>query len=76
MSNLELVLNMLGEVTTTEISREKAPETFEESRGIARQGGGIAGHARKEIEEQTGKSVVSSRNARQLRSRQKTKEIG
>jgi len=74
MSNLELVLNMLAEATTTEISKEKTPETFEDSRTIARQGGTIAGNARKEIEVKTGKGVVTKQNARQLRSR-RTKEL-
>jgi len=75
MSNLELVLNMLAEATTTEISKEKTPDTFEDSRTIARQGGTIAGNARKEIEEKTGKGVITRRNAKQLRSRQPTKEL-
>lgn len=75
MSNLELVLNMLAEATTTEISKEKAPDTFEASRNIARRGGNIAGNARKEIEETTGKPVVTGDNAGQLRSRQRTKEL-
>jgi len=75
MSNLELVLNMLAEATTTEISKEKAPHTFEGSRVIAKQGGTIAGNARKEIEEKTGKGVITEQNARQLRSRQRPKEI-
>jgi len=55
MTNLELVLNMLAEVTTTEISKEKKPKTFNASKTIAHQGGTIAGNARKEIEERTGK---------------------
>ncbi|MCX6346020.1 MAG: Bro-N domain-containing protein [Armatimonadetes bacterium] len=67
MSNLELVLNMLAEVTTTEISKEKTPETFEDSRTIAKQGGTIAGNARKQIEEKTGKGVIAKQNAKQLR---------
>jgi hypothetical protein len=71
MSNLELVLNMLAEATTTEISKEKAPETFVHSRIIAKQGGTIAGNARKEIEEKTGKSVVTKRNAKQLAEKKK-----
>ena len=75
MSNLELVLNMLAEATTTEISKEKTPETFEDSRTIARQGGTIAGNARKEIEQKTGKGVITKHNAKQLRSRQPTKEL-
>ena len=67
MTNLELVLNMLAEATTTEISREKQPEGLEQNRVIAKQGGTIAGNTRKEIEEKTGKPVVSSNNAKQLK---------
>lgn len=66
MSNLELVLNMLAEATTTEISKEKRPETFNENKIIANQGGTIAGNTRKEIEDKTGKSVISSKNAKEL----------
>lgn len=63
MSNLELVLNMLAEATTTEISKEKKPENFAENKIIANQGGTIAGNTRKEIEEKTGKKVVNKLNA-------------
>ncbi|MFZ4106914.1 BRO-N domain-containing protein [Flavobacterium sp.] len=63
MSNLELVLNMLAEATTTEISKEKKPKTFTEIKKIAKQGGTIAGNTRKEIEEKTGKKVVNNLNA-------------
>ncbi len=63
MTNLELVLNMLAEATTTEISKQKNPASFDESEIIARQGGTIAGNTRKEIEEKTGKKIVSSQNA-------------
>ena len=66
MSNLELVLNMLAEATTTEISKEKKPQTFEENENIAKQGGTIAGNTRKEIEEKTGKKVVSSLSVKKL----------
>ena len=66
MTNLELVLNMLAEATTTEISKEKNPRTFEDSRIIAKQGGTIAGNTRKEIEEKTGKNVVTKLNAKKL----------
>jgi len=66
MTNLELVLSMLAEATTTEISKEKKPETFEQNRKIANQGGTIAGNARKEIEEKSGKKVISSANAKKL----------
>jgi hypothetical protein len=67
MTNLELVLNMLAEATTTEISREKLPEGFEQNRKIAKQGGTIAGNTRKEIELKTGKPIVSSKNAKRLK---------
>ena len=67
MTNLELVLNMLAEAATTEISREKQPEGLEQNRVIAKQGGTIAGNTRKEIEEKTGKPVASSNNAKQLK---------
>lgn len=63
MSNLELVLNMLAEATTTEISKEKKPKNFVENKKIANQGGTIAGNTRKEIEEKTGKKVVNKLNA-------------
>ena len=63
MSNTELVLNMLAETTTTEISRAEAPSNFEESRDVAKRGGSVAGQARKAIETETGKPVVTSMNA-------------
>ena len=66
MTNLELVLNMLAEATTKEISKEKKPKTFTENRVIANQGGTIVGNTRKEIEEKTGKKVISSMNAKEL----------
>ena len=66
MTNLELVLNMLAEATTTEISKEKKPETFDQNRKIANQGGTIAGNARREIEEKTGKPLVTSANTKKL----------
>jgi hypothetical protein len=69
MTNLELVLNMLAEATTKEISKEKKPETFIENKIIAKQGGTIAGNTRKEIEEKTGKKVISSENAKELGTR-------
>jgi hypothetical protein len=71
MTNLELVLNMLAEATTTEISKEKNPENFEYSRKIAKQGGTIAGNTRKEIESKTGKAIISKLNAKQLDDKQK-----
>jgi hypothetical protein len=66
MTNLELVLNMLAEATTTEISKEKKPITFQQNKKIANQGGTIAGNTRKEIEEKTGKKIVSPVSAKKL----------
>ena len=66
MTTLELVLNMLAEATTTEISKQKAPETFSESVDVARAGGKVAGDARKAIESQTGVPVITYKNAAQL----------
>lgn len=63
MTDIELVLNMLAEVTTTAISQNEQPETFEENRRIAHDGGKVAGNARKEIEERLGHTVISSTNA-------------
>lgn len=59
MTNLELVLNMLAETATTEISKTKKPDTFIKNRIVAREGGGIAGKARKEIETKSGRKVIS-----------------
>ncbi len=67
MTNLELVLNMLAEATTTEISREKQPKGLEQNRKIAKQGGTIAGNTRKEIEEKIGKPVVTAKAPKQLK---------
>lgn len=66
MSNLELVLTMLSEATTTEISKEKKPATLNENKIIANQGGTIAGNTRKEIEEKTGKRVITERNSKKI----------
>jgi|MucameStandDraft_1065616.scaffolds.fasta_scaffold10441_5 hypothetical protein len=63
MTNIELVLNMLAEVTTTAISRQEQPETFDESKRIARRGGSVAKNARADIESQLGQSVISPLNA-------------
>jgi hypothetical protein len=59
MTNLELVLNMLAETSTTEISKVDKPDTFNKNRVVAKKGGGVAAEARKELEKQTGKSVIS-----------------
>ncbi|TRX12528.1 BRO-N domain-containing protein [Flavobacterium gawalongense] len=74
MTNLELVLNMLAEATTTEISKKKEPKTFKESKVIAKQGGTIAGNTRKQIEAKIGDKIVTSKNAKSLENK-KNKEI-
>ena len=66
MTTLELVLNMLAEATTTEISKQKAPEGLHENVEVARSGGKVASDARKAIEQQTGVPVITSKNAAQL----------
>jgi len=66
MTTLELVLNMLAEATTTEISRQKAPESFQDNIEVARAGGKVAGDARKAVEAQTGVPVITEKNAAQL----------
>jgi len=63
MSDLELTLNMLAESTTTEISRQQRPGTFEESREVAKRGGRVAGRARENIEAETGTPVITRQNA-------------
>ena len=64
MTNIELVLNMLAEVTTTAISKQEQPQTFDDSKNVARRGGKVAGNARKDIETQLGQSVISPLNAK------------
>ena len=66
MTNLELVLNMLAEASTTEISKEKQPDTFEENKIVAQQGGLVANAAKKQLEETTGKKVVTVKTAKEI----------
>ena len=66
MSDLELVLNMLAEASTTSISRTEQPEGLEENKRVARRGGRIAGNARRELEQETGRPVVTAENAQTL----------
>ena len=67
ISDLELVLTMLAEATTTEISKTVKPATFSENQKVAQKGGSIAGNTRKEIEDTTGKPVITSQNAKDFR---------
>ena len=74
MTNTELIFNILAEASTKDISTAVNPENFEESKKVAKQGGTIAGNARKELEEKTGKNVVSEINAKTfLEEKKKTK---
>jgi hypothetical protein len=75
MTNIELVLNLLAEATTTEISKNEDPKGFLPSENVAKRGGKIAGNTRKEIEGQLGKSVISSKNAKQLLAEKKKKQL-
>ena len=74
MTNLELVLNMLAETATTEISKKEQPKTFPENRKVAYEGGNIAGNARKQIEVKTGKPVISKLNFQKTQEYKKLKE--
>jgi len=69
MTNLELVLNMLAETSTTELSKKEKPETLSENKKIAQKGGSVAGNARKDLEKKLGESVISPLNANDLRKR-------
>lgn len=62
MTNLELVLNMLAEASTTEISKKDQPQTFPQNRQVAKKGGQVAGVARKQLEKRLGRSVISKSN--------------
>jgi len=67
MTNLELVLNMLAEASTTEISLDQKPVTFSENKEVAKKGGNVAKAARLKLEETTGKKVVTKQNAKSLK---------
>jgi hypothetical protein len=73
MTNLELVLNMLAETATVEISKKREPKTFPENRQVAREGGSIAGNARKQIEVKTGKPVIVKLNFKKLQEQKRLK---
>lgn len=74
MTNLELVLNMLAETATTEISKSKKPKTFPENRKVAIEGGAVAGRARKDIEQKSGRPVISKNNFKKLSENKKIKK--
>ncbi|MDA3904768.1 MAG: BRO family protein [Bacteroidales bacterium] len=76
MTNLELVLNMLAETSTTELSKEHKPKSLSENKSVAKKGGSVAGIARKDLEKKLGRSVISPLNAKQLKHKKDNKEIG
>jgi len=67
MTNLELVLNMLAEASTTDLSQKKQPKTFDQNVKVAKEGGSVAAAARKQLEAKGGSKVVSSLNAKKLK---------
>lgn len=75
MTNLELVLNMLAETSTTELSKKAKPITFNENKGIAKKGGNVAGNARKDLENKLGNTVINPLNAKGLNKKDKN-ELG
>lgn len=75
MTNLELVLNMLAETSTTELSKKSKPKTFNENKKVAKRGGAVAGNARKDLEKKLGDSVISPLNAKGLKRKDKNKEL-
>lgn len=75
MTNLELVLNMLAETATTEISEKRTPKTFGQNKKVAREGGTIAGNARKQIEKKSGREVISRNNFKQSKHQKFTRVI-
>ena len=66
MTNLELVLNLLAETATTEISEKREPKTFSDNKKVAKEGGTISGNARKQIEEKSGKKAITKDNFQTL----------
>lgn len=75
MSNLELVLNMLAETATTEISQKREPKNLDENKAVARDGGTVAGNARREIESKTGRNVISAYNFNKAKNKRLPKQL-
>lgn len=76
MTNLELVLNMLAETSTTELSKKKKPKNLKENKIVAKKGGAVAGNARKDLEKKFGESVISPLNAKGLKKKEDNNELG
>ena len=74
MTNTELILNMLAEASTKDISQAVNPKDFDESKKVARQGGNVARVAMKELEAKTGRKVVTALNAKTVLQLKKKKE--
>lgn len=75
MTNLELVLNMLAETSTTELSKEQKPKTLSENKNIAKKGGSVAGIARKDLEKKLGRSIISPLSTKEIGEKKDDKEI-
>ena len=75
MTNLELVLNMLAETATTEISEKREPKNLNENKDVAREGGSVAGNARLDIESKTGKKAITSRNTKTLHNKKAPRRL-
>lgn len=75
MTNLELVLNMLAETATTEISEKREPKNLDENKVVAREGGSVAGNARRDIESKTGKNAITNLNAKMLRDKKEVNKL-
>ena len=75
MTNLEIAINMLAEATTTELSKQENPQGFVQSANVARRGGSAANKAKQQIEQELGRPIVSSQNAKSLSSRHTNKEL-
>ena len=73
MTNLELVLNMLAEASTVEISKKQKPKGIQQNKIVAQKGGDAAKQARNSIEKQTGESIISPKNAKYLQNKKKKK---
>ena len=73
MTDLELIFSMLGEASTTAIVKTQNPKGFTENKKVAKQGGDVAGNARKELENKTGKSIISSENFKQIEEKKQKK---
>jgi DNA-damage-inducible protein D len=73
MDDLELIFTMLGERVTTEISEQEEPDSFKKSKHIAKRGGNVAGTARKEAEKELGRSIITSKNAKEIHFKDKKK---